>query len=226
MYMKLTVKKEKRLQTIGEEVANSTSHGLMTIFGIVTLILMLTKSVDRWQVASSIIFGSAMIILYLSSTLYHALAFTGAKSVFKRFDHIGIYMLIGGTFAPIFLLLPSFRVPLFGMEGWMPLGLFLCIAQWLLILTGMVFKSIWVYKFQTMHIVIFLLLGWSGLYFMFDLYQYSPPVMWFILLGGLSYSIGVMFYKQSNKLYFHFIWHIFVGLGTVLQFVAIYNYLF
>lgn len=221
--MSKKIKKEKRIQTIGEEVANSVSHGLMTVFGIVGLIMMLIKSTDEFQVASAIIFGISMIILYLSSTMYHALSFTGAKSVFKRFDHIGIYMLIGGTFAPIFLLLPAFRVPIFGMEGWLPLGLLLCILQWVLIITGMVFKSIWVYKFQTMHIVIFLLLGWSGLYFMIDLYKYSPSTMWLILLGGLSYSIGVIFYKQSDKLYFHFIWHLFVGLGTILQFMAIYN---
>lgn len=223
--MSKKIKKEKRIQTIGEEVANSVSHGLMTVFGIVGLIMMLIKSTDEFQVASAIIFGISMIILYLSSTMYHALSFTGAKSVFKRFDHIGIYMLIGGTFAPIFLLLPAFRVPIFGMEGWLPLGLLLCILQWVLIIAGMVFKSIWVYKFQTMHIVIFLLLGWSGLYFMIDLYKYSPSTMWLILLGGLSYSIGVIFYKQSDKLYFHFIWHLFVGLGTILQFMAIYNYL-
>ena len=223
--MSKKIKKEKRIQTIGEEVANSVSHGLMTVFGIVGLIMMLIKSTDEFQVASAIIFGISMITLYLSSTMYHALSFTGAKSVFKRFDHIGIYMLIGGTFAPIFLLLPSFRVPIFGMEGWITLGLLLCILQWVLIITGMVFKSIWVYKFQTMHIVIFLLLGWSGLYFMIDLYKYSPSTMWLILLGGLSYSIGVIFYKQSDKLYFHFIWHLFVGLGTILQFMAIYNYL-
>ena len=161
--MSKKIKKEKRIQTIGEEVANSVSHGLMTVFGIVGLIMMLIKSTDEFQVASAIIFGISMIILYLSSTMYHALSFTGSKSVFKRFDHIGIYMLIGGTFAPIFLLLPAFRVPIFGMEGWITLGLLLCILQWVLIITGMLFKSIWVYKFQTMHIVIFLLLGWSGL---------------------------------------------------------------
>ncbi len=223
--MQEKIKKVKRPQTIGEEIANATSHGLMVIFGIIGLIMMLLRSTDGWQIASAIIFGIAMIILYLSSTLYHALAFTGSKSIFKRFDHVGIYMLIGGTFAPVFLLLPVFRTPLFGIEGFMSLGLFFLIAQWLLIITGIVFKSVWVYRFQTMHIVIFLLLGWSGLYFMIDLYKYSPPTMWYILLGGLSYSIGVIFYKQSNKPYFHFIWHIFVAIGTILQFVAIYNYL-
>src|SRR5690606_8583059 len=223
--MKPKVKKEKRIQTVGEEVANSVSHGIMALFGVVALVLMLLKSTDTWQVTSSIIFGVSMILLYLSSTLYHALSFTGSKSVFKRFDHIGIYMLIGGTFAPIFLLLSVFRMPLLGMEGMMSLGLFLLIMQWLLIMVGIISKSIWVYRFQTMHIIIFLLLGWSGLYFMIDLYQYSPSTMWLILLGGLSYSIGVIFYKQSDKPYFHFIWHLFVGLGTILQFMAMYNYL-
>ena len=224
--MKAKEKKEKRIQTVGEEIANSVSHGIMALFGVVGLVLMLLKSTDTWQVTSSIIFGISMILLYLSSTLYHALSFTGSKSIFKRFDHIGIYMLIGGTFAPVFLLLPVFRTPLFGMEGMMTLGLFLLIMQWLLIFVGIVSKSIWVFRFQTMHVIIFLLLGWSGLYFMIDLYQYSAPTMWFILLGGISYSIGVIFYKQSNKLYFHFIWHIFVGIGTILQFIAIYIYLF
>ena len=74
----------------------------------------------------------------------------------KGLIHVGIYMLIGGTFAPIFLLLPAFSGPLFGNEGWMRLGLFLCLLQWVLILTGMVLKSIWIHRFQSMHITIFL----------------------------------------------------------------------
>ncbi|WP_025724903.1 PAQR family membrane homeostasis protein TrhA [Acholeplasma granularum] len=217
-------KKIKRAQTIGEEIANSISHGVMALFAIFALIMMIIKSQNGWQLAASIVFGLSMFLLYISSTLYHALSFTKAKGLFKRFDHISIYMLIGGTFAPIFLLLPSFQEPLFGIENFISIGLSLFIGQWLLILLGIILKSIWVYKFQTMHVIIFLLIGWSGLYFMYDLYHFSMASMWLILLGGLSYSLGVIFYKKSNKEYFHFIWHIFVGMGTILQFLAIYNY--
>ncbi|CDR30712.1 hemolysin [Acholeplasma oculi] len=223
--MKIKERKVKRIQTVGEEVANSVSHGLMAIFGIIGLILMILKSSNGVELLASIIFGVSMILLYFSSMMYHALAFTKSKGVFKRFDHLSIYMLIGGTFAPALLLLPSLGAPLLGIEGMISIGLFLFIMQWILIITGMVFKSIWVYRFQMMHVAIFLLIGWSAIYFIVDLYLYNAFAMWLILLGGLSYSIGVIFYVQSNKLYFHFIWHIFVALGTILQFIAIYNHL-
>lgn len=221
------VKKVKRVQTVGEEIANSISHGLMAIFGIVALILLLIKANgDGWKVTSALIFGISIIVLYTMSTLYHALAFTKSKNLFKRFDHLSIYLLIGGTFAPNLLLLPSLRqTPMFGIEGFIDEGLFLFIGQWILIIFGVVLKSIWVKKYQALHVAIFLLIGWSGLYFITDLYSFDPAAMWFILLGGVSYSIGVVFYSLSRKKYFHFIWHLWVALGTVLQFCAIYTYL-
>ncbi len=104
-------------------------------------------------------------------------------------------------------------------------GLTLFIIQWIMIITGIVFKSIWVYKFQSVHIAIFLILGWSSLLFVIDLWVFSEPAFWLILAGGLSYSVGVVFYKLSDKKYFHFLWHIWVAIGTVLQFIAIYGYL-
>lgn len=219
-------KQVKRVQTIGEEIANSISHGLMALFGIYALIALLLKSDNGWKVASSLIFGLSIIILYSMSTLYHALAFTRSKNLFKRFDHLSIYLLIGGTFAPNLLLLPSLREnPMFGIDGFLDKGLFLFICQWVLIIFGVVIKSIWVKKYQALHVAIFLLIGWSGLYFIVDLYHFEPAAMYLILFGGVSYSIGVIFYSLSSKKYFHFIWHIWVALGTVLQFLAIYTYL-
>jgi len=219
-------KKPKRQQTIGEEIANATSHGVMALFGIYALIVLILQADNGWEMTSAIVFGISIILLYLMSCLYHSLAYTKSKSVFKRFDHISIYILIGGTFAPALLLLPSLRqTPFLGIEGMLDVGLTLFIGQWTLIIIGIVFKSIWVYRFQAAHLAIYLLIGWSAIYFISDLYQYSAPAMWLILAGGICYSVGVVFYVLSRIKYFHFVWHIMVAAGTILQFLAIYLYL-
>lgn len=156
-----------------------------------------------------------MIILYTMSCLYHAfLNGSTVKAVFKRFDHVSIYLLIGGTFAPIFLIvLPS------------PLKWIMLAAQWIVIIVGIVLKSVRVHKFQKLHLAMFLALGWSGLFFMVDLYVFAPQSFWLILGGGISYTIGVIFYALRPFKYSHFIWHLFVMGGTVLQFFAVYSYL-
>lgn len=180
-------RKEKRVQTVGEQIANSTSHGVMVVFGIYALVALILKAYNSWSLISAIVFGISIIFLYLMSTLYHALSFTKSRGLFKRFDHLGIYMLIGGTFAPALLLLESLRVTLFlGIPGMLDMGLTLFIIQWLMIITGIVFKSIWVYRFQALHIAIFLILGWSALLFVIDLWKFSEPAFWLILAGGLS----------------------------------------
>lgn len=210
-------------QTIGEEIANAVSHGLMAIFGIVALILLLVKAESTTQVIAAIIFGFGIINLYTMSTLYHALFHPKAKSVFQRFDHLSIYILIGGTFAPALLLLPGLQEPFLGTVG---LGILLFTVQWILIIIGIVFKSIWIKKFAKLHLFIYLAMGWSALIFVNQLLAYEPGAFWLVLLGGVAYSIGVIFYVFPKIKYFHFIWHIFTSLGTVLQFIAIFGYLY
>ncbi len=219
------VKVKKRRQSIGEEIANAVSHCVMAIFGLVALILLLLKQDSPRGLAGAIVFGVSIFLLYTMSTLYHSLSFTRAKGVFKRFDHLSIFILIGGTFAPALLLLPSLQVPFFGME-WIEKGIALLIIQWVVIALGIVFKSIWVYKFQAFHFIIYLLLGWSALLFIGELYVDSLPAFWLILGGGIAYSLGTIFYALSHRVkYFHFIWHLWVNIGTILQFLAIYLFL-
>ncbi len=218
--MKLTHK-----QTLGEEIANAVSHGVMAIFGLVALILLLVKANTTIEVIAAIIFGFGMINLYTMSTIYHALFHPTAKSVFQRFDHLSIYILIGGTFAPALLLLPELQEPLFGISG-LGLGPVLFIIQWILILIGVVFKSIWIKKFAKLHVFIYLAIGWSALIFAQQLLAYQAAAFWLVFAGGVAYSIGVVFYAFPKIKYFHFIWHIFTGIGTVLQFIAIYGYLY
>lgn len=212
-----------RKQTIGEEIANSVSHGILGLFGLTAMILLLIKSTTIKEYVSAVIFGFSILLLYTMSTLYHALTHPKAKRVFKKMDHISIYVLIGGTFAPALLLLPSLQEPFIGNVS---LGILLFSVQWILISIGTVFKAIWIKRFQKIHLLIYLLMGWSSLIFVAQLYYFSPEAFIFILLGGISYTLGVIFYALSNVKYFHFIWHLFTGVATVLQFIAIYGYLY
>ncbi len=212
-------------QTLGEEIANAVSHGLMAIFGVVALILLLIKSDTSIKVVSAIIFGFGMINLYTMSTIYHALFHPKAKDVFQRFDHLSIYILIGATFAPPLLLLPAMQEPVFGIIG-LGLGPLLFIVQWILIGIGVVFKSIWIKKFAKLHLFLYLAMGWSAIVFIQQLFAFDPRAFWLVLGGGIAYSAGVAFYVFPQIKYFHFIWHIFTSMGTILLFIAIYAYIY
>lgn len=218
----------KRKQTLGEEIANAVSHGVMVIFGIVGLVFMLIKQDSGRGLAGALIFGISILMLYLMSTLYHSLSATGARGIFKRFDHLSIFLLIGGTFAPALLLLPSLQAQVpFASLPWLDKGLLLFIIQWFFIVLGIIFKSIWVYKFKSFHFIIYLVLGWSAVFFIGELHTDSIPGFWYILGGGIAYTIGTVFYALSHKVkYFHFVWHLWVNIGTILHFIAIYYYIF
>jgi len=212
-----------RKQKIGEEIANAISHGVMGIFGLIALILLLIRSNSIREYAGAILFGGSIMLLYIMSTLYHSLTHPKAKSVFKRMDHISIYILIGGTFAPALLLIPTLQEPFLGP---LSLGILMLVIQWVLIIIGTVFKAIWIKRFSTIHVVIYLLMGWSSLIFVGSLFNYSQQAFIFVLLGGIAYSLGVIFYALSKYKYFHFVWHLWTAFATILQFIAIYGYLY
>jgi len=214
---------QHRKQTTGEEIANAISHGIMGLFGLIALILLLIESTTIREYAGAILFGGSIVLLYIMSTLYHSLTNKKAKSVFKRMDHISIYVLIGGTFAPALLLIPQLQEPFIGQ---MSLGVFMLTIQWILIIIGTVFKAIWIKRFSTIHVIIYLLMGWSSLIFVGALLSYSPSAFVFVFLGGIAYSLGVIFYALSKYKYFHFIWHLWTSLATILQFIAIYGFLY
>ncbi|HOJ45474.1 MAG TPA: hemolysin III family protein [Bacilli bacterium] len=212
----MELNRRKRKQTIGEEIANAISHGVSGLFGIAGLVLLIVKADNGGELASAIVFGLGMIFLYTMSALYHAFAKDGiTKRVFKRFDHISIYVLIGATFAPVFILVID--KPL----GWILLG-----VQWAIITFGIVFKAVKIHKFQVIHIVSYLLLGWSALGLFGPLYQLSAPAFWLILAGGVSYTIGVFFYATKLFKFSHFVWHLFVFGGTLCHFFAIFLFIF
>ncbi|MFI3252168.1 MAG: hemolysin III family protein [bacterium] len=200
-------------QTLGEEIGNSITHGLMFAAGVVFLILLLIKSDQTVEYVASAIFGASMMMLYLMSCLFHSFKNdTTVKNVFQRFDHLSIYLLIGGTFAPLLLCVVKW-----------PLGLVFFIVQWVLIFIGVVLKAINTQKHHKVHIGLYLAIGWSGILFVPELYSVEPMLCYLILAGGLVYSGGILFYIAKWK-FAHFIWHFFCIGGTFLHFLAIYLY--
>lgn len=211
------MKKIKRPQSLGEEIANAISHGIGAIFGIVAFILIFIAS-DSWQeYLSGIIFSSAIFLLFISSTLYHAFpASLGVKRLFKRFDHISIYLLIGASFAPLLIVVAD-----------QPFGIIFFTIQWIIIVLGIIFKAVFIDKLQVLHVVMFLLLGWSALLIMGQFERLPTPAFYLTVWGGIAYSLGVVFYASSRKFkYAHFVWHLFVLTGVVLHFIANYGFIY
>ncbi|MDR0341019.1 MAG: hemolysin III family protein [Mycoplasmataceae bacterium] len=216
-------KKIKREQTVGEEIGNAITHGVMAIFGIFILIYCLIHSHNWQQYLGSTIYGLSVVFLFTFSCLYHAITHKFTKTViFKRFDHISIYLLIGGTYAPILLNLPTIQWPI----GVLPAGLVIFIIQWGLIAIGIIAKSIWLNKYHWLHLIIYLALGWTAVFFAKDVFEFNLTFLILIFLGGLFYSFGVIFYINHKVKWFHFVWHIFVNIACILHSIAIILFIF
>jgi hemolysin III len=207
--------KPYRKLTTGEEIANSVTHGigaLLSIAALVVLVIVAVRHGDVWHIVSFSIYGSTLILLYLSSTLYHSFTGPRIKNLFARFDHISIFLLIAGTYTPI--LLTSMRGP----WGWTLFGII-----WGVALIGVVIRSIYLYRFRKLMVVVYVVMGWMFILAGKQIYLSLPSIsLIFLVLGGLAYSIGVIFYMWRNLPYGHGIWHLFVLAGSALHFFAIY----
>ncbi len=199
---------------IKEEIASSVTHGIgaaLSVAALVILVVFASKQGDPWRIVSSIIFGSSMIMLYLSSTFYHAFQNPKLKSLFKVFDHASIYLLIAGTYTPF--LLVSIR----GAWGWSLFGVI-----WGLALFGIIFKAFFIHKFRILSTLMYVFMGWIVVIAMKQMLLKIPPGgMILLVLGGLSYTFGVIFYINKKIKFNHAIWHLFVLGGTTLHFFAI-----
>lgn len=202
----------------GEEIANAITHGLGVLLGIAALVLTAIKgarSHSSLYIVSMIIYSVSTIVLYTSSTFYHAFKNGKAKNVFERLDHLSIYSLIAGSYTPICLI---------GIGG--VKGIVICSIQWGLAVIGIVFKAIWIDRFVKIHVLIYLLMGWMITFFVSSIFKAISFSGFFLLLaGGIAYSIGVLFYVFSWFKYHHFIWHLFVLTGSVLVFFSIYLFI-
>lgn len=195
--------------TIGEEITNSISHTLGVLFSIYALVIMAVKSTTPTESATSAIFGASMFILFQSSALYHALTNEKAKRVFQKIDHSAIYVLIAGTYTPILLLtVPS------------PYSIAIMSMIWYLAILGIVFSCL---SLKSKHIGtgIYMLMGWMSLGLIYYIWHNgSHMAVAYLLIGGLLYSIGAVFYLLKYR-YMHTIWHLFVICAVIMHYMAI-----
>ncbi len=204
--------------SLAEEIANSISHGVGLVFGIVGLVLLLIQAGDAnanvMAITSYSLYGGSMILLFLASTLYHAIPHANAKRWLKKFDHCAIYLLIAGTYTPFLLV---------GLDS--PLARTLMIMIWGLALLGILFKLTIAHRFKVLSLVTYLAMGWLSLIVIYELTEkLALGGVTLLAAGGVVYLLGVIFYVCKRIPYNHAIWHGFVLGGSVCHFLAIYLY--
>ncbi|ATY89551.1 hemolysin III family protein [Pectobacterium atrosepticum] len=205
--------------SLAEEIANSISHGIGVIFGIVGLVLLLVQAVnnDAGSVAitSYSLYGGSIILLFLASTLYHAIPSPRIKPWLKKFDHCAIYLLIAGTYTPFLLI---------GLDS--PLAHGLMVVIWSMALFGVIFKLAFAHRFEVLSLITYLVMGWLSLVVIYQMVmKLSAGSVTLLAVGGVVYTLGVIFYASKRIPYNHAIWHGFVLGGSVCHFLAIYLYI-
>jgi len=204
-------------QSVGEEIANAVSHGMGLLLAMIAAPVLVVNAVERGRVAEIIgasIFGAAMVLAYLTSTLYHALPMTRAKRVFRILDHGAIFLLIAGTYTPFML------GPLRGIWGWTLFGL-----VWGLALAGVVSKAVGGLRQPKLSTSLYLVMGWLVIVAIEPLWLKLPLSGFFWLVaGGIAYTAGVAFFASKRLRYGHFVWHLFVIAGTACHFAAVLGY--
>ncbi len=201
--------------TLGEDIINAVSHGITAACAAAGTVLLILKSIpDPWRIVSSSIYGTSMLMLFTMSCLYHAIVAPRGKRVMRKFDHISIFLLIGGTYTPITL------VTLRGAVGWVLFGI-----VWGACLLGIVLNAVSIERFKRFSMFCYIAAGWSIAVAAVPTIQATKPGGLILLLaGGIAYTAGIPFYKMKHRRYFHCIWHFFVTAGAILQFFAVYFY--
>ncbi len=201
--------------TVGEEIANSVTHGVGVAFAIVALTLLIVyKWRDPWSLASGIVFGISLILLYTGSTLYHAIPMPKARHVFKIIDHSAIYLLIAGSYTPFTL------VTMRSNGGWWMFS-----VVWVLAAVGIGAEAFWTYRPRWLSAVVYLFMGWLAVFMIGPMRAtLAPGGLWLLVAGGLCYTLGTVFYVYKRVPYFHMVWHLWVLTGSVCHFLAVLLY--
>jgi len=215
---KLSDPKNARPFSLGEELFHSVTHGIgtgLSIAGLVILVVLAVINGDIYQIISFSIFGASLVLLYLASTLYHGIQEPRAKRVFKVFDHSAIYLLIAGSYTPFLL------VGIRGTTGWA-----LLVVVWLIALTGITMKVLFIDRFQVLSVVTYLVMGWLCIFAFREMVSSIPigGIIW-LAAGGILYTVGVIFYAMQKIPYMHAVWHLFVLGGSICHYCAVLFYL-
>ena len=198
-----------------EEWLNSLTHGLgalLSVIGTVALLIAAGKAGDGWKLVSFSIFGASLVLLYLSSTLYHAARHPRLKVVLKTLDHCAIFLLIAGTYTPFLL------VNLRDSVGWTLFGII-----WTLAIAGVILKLVYGHRYELVRVGIYLAMGWLIVFASSDLASnLNTTGLYLMVAGGIVYTVGVAFYLADRIPYMHAVWHLFVIGGSACHFSAVY----
>src|SRR5699024_3507078 len=200
-----------------EEIAHAITHGigvLLSIAGLVLLIIFASLEGDVWQIISGIVFGTTMLLMYIASTVVHSLPKGKWKDIFQIFDHSSIYLFIAGTYTPFLL------VHLRGDVGWT-----LFVVIWGIAIVGVVFKIFFVKKFILLSTLFYLFMGWLIVLVWEPLTSIVPSNgITLLMIGGILYSVGAIFFIWRSLPYHHAVWHLFVIAGSAFHFFSIFYY--
>lgn len=203
--------------SIGEEIAHSVSHGIgivLSIAGLAVLVASAALRGDAWHVTSSAIFGTTLVLMYTASTVYHAVPLAKARRVLRTLDHSAIYLLIAGTYTPFTL------GPLRGPWGW---SLFAVV--WTAAVAGVVFKSVAIGRAPILSVALYVTMGWCVLVALGPLARsVEAGGIALLIVGGVCYTLGIVFYAWHRLRFGHFVWHLFVLAGSVLHYLAVLLY--
>ena len=206
---------------LGDRIANAVSHGIGIILGIIGLIALIVRADTAFETLAISIYGVSLILLYLFSTLHHGIKMPTERGfhVLKSLDQFAIYLLIAGTYTPFVLLVIN-----------TPMANALLIGLWVIAIVGGVLKLVFPTTLKALHIVMYVLMGWSIVLVLPDLTPNIPDmIMMLILYGGIAYTGGISFYiishVKKNWHYTHLLWHLSVIAGSLLHFIAVYQIL-
>jgi hemolysin III len=195
---------------LGEEIANAVTHGIGALLAVFAFVFLVVHAKEGFRIGLAI-YGSSLVLLYLASTLYHSLVFTRARHLFRKFDHMAIFLLIAGTYTPFCL------TALDGWLRWTMLG-----VVWGFAILGIVLKSVFTGRFEWLSVSIYILTGWMVIVAIKPIYEFLSFEGFVLLVaGGLAYTIGTVFYVNTRIRFHHSIWHLWVLAGSVLHFFSI-----
>ncbi|MEQ1512258.1 MAG: hemolysin III family protein [Lysobacteraceae bacterium] len=204
----------EREETLGEEIASALTHGLgaaAALAGGAVLITLAALYGDGWQLSAAIVFGITLLLLYVASTLYHAIQHPVVKGRLKVFDHCAIYLLIAGTYTPFTL------IGLRDTVGWWLFG-----TIWALAFFGVIFKLFYTGRFQLISTLVYIAMGWLIVVAAKPAMKALDPwTFGWLLGGGMAYTLGTFFYHRPKMQYSHAVWHMFVIAGSVCHYIAV-----
>jgi hemolysin III len=200
--------------TLGEEIAHSVSHGVgaaLSLAALVTLVILAILYGTTWHIFSFAVYGVSLLAVFLASTLYHGVQKPRLRPILRKVDHACIYLLIAGTYTPFVLV---------SMRG--TVGLTMLTIVWALAVFGIVYKIFFIDRFVVLTTLAYVAMGWMSVFAWREMVANIPSLgLWFLMIGGGLYTVGVIFYAMTKIRYTHAVWHGFILAASACHFVAV-----